>query len=766
MKLIFTCALFLSGCLLFHSSSAKENNDLMKANYYYRHFAYHEAIPYYEKIADQINDWQTYSQLGDCYRLTNSFTKSAECYAKAVKMQGCKDPVFLYYSQVLMGLERYEEAGTWLKEYQKRNKPDKRVANMIAACSSAPKKLRAIPSGTVSLCDFNTDGSEFAPALWRGSLVFTADTVINLKKKTDNWTGNSYYNIYSVTCDANGKCGNEYSEVAKSKNVNIKYHDGPCTFSADGSTMYFTRNRYVTNFFHKKAIANGDTTVLLEIMIASDYDSTKKLFKKITPFQYNSDEYSVAHPTVSPDGNMLIFSSNMPGGIGGTDLYVCRKDNNGEWSKPENAGSLVNTAGEELFPYLADDKTLYFSSDGHEGLGGLDIYVSGLDNKSHTFSTPENIGIPINSSYDDISLALYADGRSSYFSSNRPAAKGGDNIYFYKRRKVYLKLTVIDSITRQPLSRAHVSLLSSKDTLTTQVNNNGQVIKQMFPGLQYKISASDSGYFPKEYFNSYSGNKEVDTISETVALYKRGAAKIFLHLTVKGKDEQPVTGVNVKLEAKNDYRSLEVNSEGVLVTTLFPERDYIVDVTKIECKTAYVSVKTPDNYRTNDTTIYKAVSLLCSEGIQEKDTLDIVVPFSFDRAYLSDTAQERLNSLVDYLTNKHPTYHIKLRAHADCRGNDNYNLKLSQRRAESVRKYLVSRKINASRIDESKGVGESEPKFVCCNCFTTPTDIGRTKEANEKKDREQCNKKAKSVIECSEFEHYQNRYLQVIILKR
>ncbi|MFI5195853.1 MAG: OmpA family protein [Chitinophagales bacterium] len=499
---------------------AKENKDLMKANYYYNHFAFHEAIPFYEKIANQVNDPVIYTQLGDCYRLTGNLDKAAAWYDKAVKIKGCNIAVMLRYGQVLMQLTQYSEAEKWLKGYQKNYKTDRRVANLISGCSYAQKIQKEIPSGVTSLPGFNTDGAEFAPALWKDRLVFTSDTVIDLKKKTDNWTGNAYYNIYSVSCDNKGNCGTDISLVTDAKKLNIKYHNGPCTFSADGKQMYYTRSKYNDKFFSHKSISNKDSVVLLEIMIATGYDEKDKEFKEIIPFEYNSDDYSVAHPTVSTNGKYLVFSSNMPKGAGGSDLYICKKTGT-KWGKPQSVGNIINTEGEEVFPYWADDNTLYFSSDGHEGLGGLDIYRSHWDEKLNTFSTPENVGMPINSSYDDISLAMFADGRSTYFSSNRPAVKGGDNIYFYKREKVFLQVNITDSMTQQPLTDIKISLNAAKDNRELTIDKNTGLFTRLYPEIQYSVQASKAGYDPKQLSIATTNIKEVDTITWNVALYSK-----------------------------------------------------------------------------------------------------------------------------------------------------------------------------------------------------------------------------------------------------
>jgi Tfp pilus assembly protein PilF len=407
----------------------KESMDMIKANYYYSHLSFAKAIPYYEKIAGSNENAQVHSHLADCYRLTGDIEKAAESYRKALDMPRYGAVVMLRYGQMLMELGKYDEAAKWLKQYREGNLKDRRVSNLIAGCASAADRLKAAAGlKTPTLLEFNSDHSEFAPTLWNGHLVFTADTAINLYKKGSSWTGNACYNMYGVAC-ADGNCSEEIFNLATAKDM--AWHDGPGSFNADGDTMYFTRTKYNEKFFDRGTVANADKTVVLEIMMATEYDDASHRFRKVKPFVFNNRNYAVAHPAVSPSGSMLVFSSTMTGS--GSDLYITTKNKKGKWLRPQSLGAVINTEGEEVFPYFANDTTLFFASDGHEGLGGLDIYVSHLDKVKRTFSQPVNVGAPINSSYDDISMALQPDAASGYFSSNRPAEKDGDNIYYYRK---------------------------------------------------------------------------------------------------------------------------------------------------------------------------------------------------------------------------------------------------------------------------------------------------------------------------------------------
>ena len=515
-------ALVLFAILLLRFSPvyAKENKDLMKANYYYAHYSYYQAIPYFEKIADTLKTPLIYTHLADCYSITSDLQKAATAYYKAISLPGCDSGVIFRYAQLLMQLSQYDEAEKWLKEYQKSNASDTRTADLIQGCEMAKGMSEDFPSGILTFLACNTDGSDFAPTLWNGKLVFASDTAIDTKKKTDNWTGKSYYNLYSVSLNEKGNSSSDLIKIGGAKDVDIKYHTGPCTFSADGKQMYFTRSKYGKSFLGRKAVANKDSMVVLEIMIASDYDANEKKFNTITPFQYNSSDYAVAHPSISPNGRVLAFTSNMPNGHGRSDIYLCRKMPGNKWSQPLNAGDTVNTEGDELFPYWADDNTLFFSSDGHKGLGGLDIYKCHWNEQDNTFTEPENVGIPVNSSSDDISLAMPAHGGKTWFSSNRPAAKGGDNIYYYKREKIFLKLNVFDSASRKSIANASILLNTMQGKLDTTTDGGGQLLKRLYPEQEYSMEVGKEEYIPKQLTINATSNKEADTIKKDVYLSK------------------------------------------------------------------------------------------------------------------------------------------------------------------------------------------------------------------------------------------------------
>ncbi len=677
-----TTLLFILFLFCSFAGMAKGDKNELKANYYYTHYAYNEAIPFFEQLTENNANPILLEQLGDCYRLTGNHEKAAAAYEKATAADSCSQQAYLNYGLVLMRLARYEDAVIQLKKYSDKHGSDKRLQHLISSCDIAAERMRSeFPSGVTAFAPFNSEGSDFAPTLWKGNLVFVSDSNLGIRKGTDKWSGNHYYGIYSIANNGHGNYGNTISKIGGPKELNIKYHTGPCTFTADGKEMYFTRSKYRSAFMAQKAVPGADSSVYLEIMIARDYDTVQQEFRSITPFGYNSNSYSVAHPAISPDGSLIAFTSDMQGCRGGRDLYMCSRTGSQNWSKPMPADSNINTEGDEVFPWWADDSTLYFSSDGHEGLGGLDIYRTIYNKQNNSWSVPENMPQPLNSPGDDISLALPANGGSGYFSSDRPAGKGGDNIYYYRRMKLYVQVHVTDSATHKPIT-AHLTNNSVKKSSEQDVVAGIPFTEQLWPNTEYFISVRKDGYKPASLslYATSNGTGETDTIVQNIAL-----ARI---------DKSWDSTFAVTITETTDH-----SRPGIMDSPM---------IGKFEVNKVYVIGFFDFNF---------------SKFYYKSNKVDVNV-------------EKRV--VLDTLTNilrRNPTMVIQIRAHTDCRGTDEYNMKLSIDRAASVVTYLLKKGIAKNRL-EYKGFGETMPQVPCPDCQA-----------------------------CTEDEHAQNRVLEFKVLK-
>lgn len=283
-------------------------------------------------------------------------------------------------------------------------------------------KLSSIDKFVVSTLTINSKYSDYAPSFFNKELVFASSrNDNNFSNIVDESNNQPFLDLYSTSFS---DILNKNSVLKLKGSINTKFHESSASFSKDGKTVYFTRNNYSKN----KSKTSIEGIVLLKIY-RSSYVNGKWEDTEELPF--NSDEYSVAHPALSPDGKFLYFASDMPGSIGKSDLYVVEINIDGSFGVPRNLGNQINTSGRETFPYISDKGKLFFASDGHKGFGGLDIFMT-MPNQNDFFGI-YNLGKPINSSKDDFTFIINEETKTGYFASNRIGGKGDDDIYSFKQ---------------------------------------------------------------------------------------------------------------------------------------------------------------------------------------------------------------------------------------------------------------------------------------------------------------------------------------------
>lgn len=435
MKTIRAILLLLAMMVFLPSTHAQ----LDKANKKFLYYRYAEAIPLYIKAAEKEKDpslrTEAFSRLADCYRFTNRTELAREWYAKAIQF-GNVDPInYLYYGQALKSTGNYAKAKAAFIKYSKLVPEDLR-GNEFAASCDLPKKWDSIgPAFEIkNMTALNSIYADFGPTYCKGGIIFASDRRINfLEDFTYSWTNNNYLDLYfSGQDNPENAFGNVKAVKSYAKDLNKVYHDGPATFSSDFKLIYLTRS-YNDRTVKKSNIKNHLLKIFYAKTDGKDWSDEK-------PFYLNSENYSVAHPSLSADGKTIYFSSDMPGGFGGSDIWCCNWDGN-KWGPAQNLGKEVNTTGSEVFPFIQDDATLYFASNGLPGFGGLDVFVTKKINGS--WRQPANLQKPVNSSHDDFSFMLDTSGDHGFFSSNRPGGVGSDDIYASRRLPAIPEIPVI-----------------------------------------------------------------------------------------------------------------------------------------------------------------------------------------------------------------------------------------------------------------------------------------------------------------------------------
>lgn len=445
MKQTISKNVVLSLCLLFFSISSFAQNAktlMKKADAFYDAQAYELAIPVYRDVLLSDNSLTAKTKLADCYRLTNDYDKAEYWYQQLVSIVPNQPQYKLYYAQMLQSNEKYTEAYKWFMEYGKFDVWGEKLAS---GCQNVETFKQTDSKYEVLLLPVNSEGSDFGPVYFQNGIIFCSNG------NNSNEKDRTYMDLYY----SDAKLGNSFSPPQKiSGSVNSRLNDGPASYSSLTKELFFSRNATIGE---DGKIQNDDEAAANLSLFTVKYNNGK--WEGIQPFMHNSPTYSIAHAAISPDGKMLYFASNMPGGFGGTDLYVCLRMNS-IWSKPVNLGKTVNTPGNEAFPYIHSDGLLYFASNGHAGLGGLDIFTS--QNKDGIWTQPKNLGAPFNSSRDDFSIAMNTPKSKGYFASNRTGGFGSDDIYSFsligseKRVKAVEQPPISNTIINQSIGMGTV----------------------------------------------------------------------------------------------------------------------------------------------------------------------------------------------------------------------------------------------------------------------------------------------------------------------
>ena len=541
----------------------------------------------------------------------------------------------------------------------------------------------------------NTANLEFSPGFYRDYIAFV-HAEAGSKKKSDPEIKEPFFDLVYASIGNDGKLTDRQEFPVR---INSQYHEGPLCWNAIEQKLYFTRAG-----IEKKRVKGIDRDTSVRKIMIADMRTANPSIKE---FNLNSTYYSVCHPAVSEDGRTMIFSSDKPGGFGGMDLYAAYFDGT-RWTGMINLGPNINSDGNEVFPTLWNDSILIFASDKPIGVGGFDIYFSKID--GGLWSPTQHMGQPLNTAFDDFGLIVFPDGKSGYFSSNRPGGKGKDDIYSISVKEalfapidqdqtVELSLNIMDKFSFSPVKGALVkyTVLNFSSTGLELDNFNTNILSGGSSGnLILKIS-------PKQ-------NAEM--------LQNQSDESGFCLLTIKEKHKYLITVESDEHEAFTII--YDSKTDGL-------QLNIILEPTQ------------PDDPEDDETD--EALSNIS----QEKDIAPIPtavgsrivfdqIYFSYNSAEIQDGAASELDQLAQTLL-INPNMLIRLESHTDSRGNDIYNKLLSDRRAEAAKNYLINKGIAHDRI-ETVGMGESRIRNHC-----------------------------KDGVPCNEREHRYNRRTEVIIVQ-
>ncbi|MGA9638317.1 OmpA family protein [Flavobacterium sp.] len=489
--------LYITVVSVFSQNIYSQKAQLASADKKYDNFAYIDAIKTYERVAEKgYKSADMFQKLGNAYYYNAQLDKAAKWYGELFAIKPDMESEYYFrYAQSLRAIGENKQANAMMEKFNQLSGDDNR-AKLFENNRDYLAEIKA-NSGRYKIDDagINSKCSDYGTAVYLNKLVFTsARDTGSLGQRKHTWTNQYFTNLYMADL------GDEMTPGSPSKfdkNINSKFHEATPTFTKDGKTMYFTRNNYLDG----KKGKDGKDITLIKIYKAS-LENDK--WDKIVEMPFNSNNYSTAHPALSPDEKTLYFASDMPGTLGLSDLYSVKINENGTYGNPENLGKSINTPGRESFPFISGDNELYFASDGHPGVGGLDIFVSRI-NEDGTFNEVQNVGADINSPKDDFAYLIDTKSRRGFFSSNKEGGKGYDDIYkFLETRKLTCEQELFGKITdedsKESLLHTKVSLFDKKfkDISSMMTDDKGMYHFTVECGKTFYVRAEKPEYTTKE----------------------------------------------------------------------------------------------------------------------------------------------------------------------------------------------------------------------------------------------------------------------------
>ena len=597
----------LAGALFLSTGLMAQNKDTKEADKLYERLEYVDAAKAYSKLVEKDKaDGYVYKQLADSYFNVFNTKEAVIWYAKAVESPQDAETHFRYAQMLkaegnIKGSEEQMEQFAKMEPNDARAKAFKNNPNYLTQIKNQSKQYDAVKS------DVSSDKADFGAVLTNSNELYFA-SARNTARKASQMDEEPYLDLYKATRNADGTLS-QATEVAE---LNTRWHDGPASISSDGNTIYYGSVSFNEREFLK------DKEKKLKLGQIYLYKATKDgdKWSKGQALSINNKEYSIQNPSISKDGKTLYFSSDMPGGLGGHDIWKVSVDGD-TYGTPENLGANVNTEANESFPSIQDDNVLFFSSNGRQGFGGYDVFKQNTNLNEKAI----NVGEPVNSQKDDFAFSYNLQKNVGYFSSNR---EGNDDIYQANAVcGVDATVVVKDAETGRLLSNANVAFVNNKGIENgSQVSNEMGEVKFGLPCEQVaNFNATRSGY-------------ENGTVSMEKS--QNGTKTIVLNMT-------PIKPI-----------------------------------------------------------------------ITEREVILQPIYFEYNKSNITAEGAEELDKLVKVM-NEFPNMIIDAKSHTDNRGADNYNMKLSDRRAKSTVQYIVSKGIAKNRITGS-GMGETQPKVACTDC--------------------------------------------------
>ncbi|MFZ1705604.1 MAG: OmpA family protein [Saprospiraceae bacterium] len=682
-----------------------------KANEAYDRLLFSVAIQEYEKCIKSGLDIVELERLAKAYRNLGNSGKALNTINRIETKDKMSLSSKIEYAYLLWALDSRENALNW-------------VDNCLAIHSGHPQLLNMKDVFTkdihfeenkvyqVDKAPFNSEQSDYSPSLYDQKIVFSSTRIKT--KEIDGYTAENYSRLYFYDY-LRQKVSPFATEITGQNNI------GSTTFNTLGNEMFFTKNRDKVN-------SRNMATFMIWNSVAKD-----GTWSVPTPAFLQNEEYNYVHPTVSPNGKKIIFSSDH-GGSNSLDLYICERPSiKGKWSEPQKLPDYINSVNDEVFPSFLSDSVIVFSHESPEGLGGLDMFTIKFTNA--LWSAPVNLGKPFNSPFDDYGMVsddLFSRG---YFTSTRENGQGIDNIYSFVKKPVEfvnVTLEIKDSITGLPIQ--DVAIVYVEDNLQAIVyttDSLGRISLTVNSNKEAGLIIAYKGTLLKTIKLPLLDGVQDDEAKITIVYNNRDFILSGTTVNNQGKIVPEVEMAFIE-EKSNDSQRVKSDETGNFEVTAKENSNYRVTAQKEGYYTPIQTINTQSYSR--DSTWKVDVEIPIEKAVLEKVFQLKHIYYDFDQWNIRSDGELELDNLIFFLQ-KNPEVRIELGSHTDVRGKAAYNLRLSQRRAESVLAYLHKNNIDLSRV-KAKGYGESELVNGCTEN-----------------------------VECSEAEHQANRRTEIKIIK-
>ena len=717
---------FILFLLLCFSSAylSAQNKQFDKANKKYDLKKYAEAIPLYEQGLKIDHSIRAMTRLAFCHRMTNNVSKAEELYQEVVNHKRAKPITWLYYGETLMMSGKYTEAKKWFEKYTENKPGDNKGWEMITQLEQMQSIKPYFKNTKTEPFEFNSEADDSAPLIYNNTIVFSSDRKqgVKLLKQKSGWTGRDFINIYQSELKEDGAYDKPKAFPNKINATNKNC--GNPTFSPDGKMMVFSRNS-------DWATKRGDYNIMLFSAELTD----KGKWKNVEMLSFCNLNANYMHPAFSVTGDTLFYISNRPGGEGGTDIFYSYKKGS-KWTRPKNLSDKINTTSNEGYPFVDANGKLFFCSKGHTGYGGFDIFYA-EQNEDGDWQTPVNVGFPINSSHDDISIYVAEDEQSGMFASSRDG--GDDDIYFFTTNNLHVQNgaplvyrpekdvseeisneeVVIEEVieTKQPFEEL------SKETLTEPANS-----------IESINEIASEEFNTNEKILIEQSSEELSNENSSVSIEPRESKVITDEELMKEElidlipiEKEPLEEIEV-LEQDSNYSKMEGEE-----MELVPVKEEIVTnaIEKSE-------IENPDVTITEETTEVEIPAIVESrdeipvEYLKSNASLDKFlsnktlannsvfilenIKFSPDQFKITDEIAQQIQPLVEVLQ-KNNQVKLEIGAHTESIGDDKKNMVLSIKRATAIAGYLIRNGVDKNQL-QVMGYGETQLVNQCSNDIT------------------------------------------------